>query len=211
MNMERLIPTKCKNRATINYSILKLFKSANIYRFFCVSLYRDDYYHARVTIDELKSITGDKTLSSFTKDFKEYLEIGTYRTNLGNGIKPRHNVYHIPPKEPQHITLSRKFIAIDLDSATKGFFIQLMLLSQFANIEMTKPNIIKELGIDKSTFDKYLRNLLSEFVFMNNGCLVLQTDNILLENDFEGQMILASKYLIGKNPPNVTLNKDKGK
>lgn len=207
--MERLIPTNCKNKATINYSILKQFKSANIYRFFCVSLYRDDYYHARVTLDELKEITGDKTLSSLNKDFKEYLEIGTYRIDLGNGIKPRHSIYHIPAKEPQHITLSRRFIAIDLDSATKGFFIQLMLLSQFANIEMTKPNIIEELGIDKSTYDKYLRNLLSELVYMNDGYLVLHTDNILLENKSEGQKKLASKHLIGKNPPNLTLNKNK--
>ena len=209
--MKRLIPTNCKNKATINYSILKLFKSANIYRFFCVSLYRDYYYHARVTLDELKSITGDKTLSSFNKDFKEYLEIGTYRIDLGNGIKPKHSIYHIPAMELQCITLSRKFIAIDLDSTTKGFFIQLMLLSQFADIEMTKPNIIEKLGIDKSSYDKYLRNLLGELVSVNDKSLVLHTDNILIENDFKSQKKLASKYLIGKNPPNVTLNKNKGK
>ena len=207
--MKRLIPTKCKSRATINYSILKMFKSANIYRFFCVSLYRDDYYHARVTLDELKSITGDKTLSSFNDKFKEHFEITTYRTDLGNGIKPRHNVYHIPAMELQHITLSRRFIAYDLDSTTKGFLIQLMLLSQFTDIEMTKPNIIQELGIDKSTYDKYLCNLLGELVSVNSNCLVLHTDDILLENDFKGQIKLASKHLIGKNPPNITLSFDK--
>ena len=209
--MKRLIPTKCKSRATINYSILKLFKSANIYRFFCVSLYRDDYYYARVTLDELKSITGDKTLSSFNDKFREHFEITTYRTDLGNGIKPKHNVYHIPAMELQHITLSRRFIAYDLDSATKGFFIQLMLLSQFADIEMTKLSIIKELGIDKKTYDKYLRDLLSNFVSVNNNCLILHTDDILLENDFKRQMKLASKHLIGKNPPNVEINRNKGK
>lgn len=209
--MKRLIPTKCKSRATINYSILKLFKSANIYRFFCVSLYRDDYYYARVTLDELKSITGDKTLSSFNDKFREHFEITTYRTDLGNGIKPKHNVYHIPAMELQHITLSRRFIAYDLDSATKGFFIQLMLLSQFADIEMTKLSIIKELGIDKKTYDKYLRDLLSNFVSVNNNSLILHTDDILLENDFKRQMKLASKHLIGKNPPNVEINRNKGK
>lgn len=209
--MERLIPTKCKSKATINYSILKLFKSANIYRFFCVSLYRDDYYYARVTLDELKSITGDKTLSSFNDKFREHFEITTYRTDLGNGIKPKHNVYHIPAMELQHITLSRRFIAYDLDSATKGFFIQLMLLSQFADIEMTKLSIIKELGIDKKTYDKYLRDLLSNFISVNNNCLILHTDDILLENDFKRQMKLASKHLIGKNPPNVEINRNKGK
>lgn len=209
--MKRLIPTKCKSRATINYSILKMFKSANIYRFFCVSLYRDDYYHARVTLDELKSITGDKTLSGFNDKFREHFECNTYRINKSKTMKPRRNVYHIPPIEPQHITLSRRFIAIDLDTTTKGFFIQLILLSQFANIEMTKPNIIQELGIDKSTYDKYLRNLLGELVSVNSNCLVLHTDDILLENDFKGQMKLASKHLIGKNPPNVKINRNKGK
>lgn len=207
--MERLIPTNCKNKATINYSILKLFKSANIYRFFCVSLYRDDYYHARVTLDELKSITGDKTLSGFNDKFREHFECNTYRINKSKTMKPRRNVYHIPPIEPQHITLSRRFIAIDLDTTTKGFFIQLILLSQFANIEMTKPNIIKELRIDKSTYDKYLSDLLSKFVFMNDGYLTLYTEDILLENDFKGQMKLATRHLIGKNPPNVTLSFDK--
>ena len=40
MNMKkRLIPTDCKNRATINYSMLPHFKSANIFRFFCLSLF----------------------------------------------------------------------------------------------------------------------------------------------------------------------------
>lgn len=207
--MERLIPTNCKNKATINYSILKLFKSANIYRFFCVSLYRDDYYHARVTLNELKSITGDKTLSGFNDKFREHFECNTYRINKSKTMKPRRNVYHIPPIEPQHITLSRRFIAIDLDTTTKGFFIQLILLSQFANIEMTKPNIIKELRIDKSTYDKYLSDLLSKFVFMNDGYLTLYTEDILLENDFKGQMKLATRHLIGKNPPNVTLCFDK--
>lgn len=209
--MTRLIPTNCKNKATINYSILKLFKSANIYRFFCVSLYRDDYYYARVTLDELKSITGDKTLSGFNNKFREHFAITTYRTDLGNGIKPRHNVYYIPAMELQHITLSRRFIAIDLDSTTKGFLIQLILLSQFANIEMNKSNIVSALNIDKKTYDKYLRNLLGELVSVNDNCLVLHTDDILLENDFQSQKKLASKHLIGKNPPKVTLNKNKGK
>ena len=45
-----ILPINCKDRATINYSILSLkIKPANIYRFFCLSLSRDDWYNVRIT------------------------------------------------------------------------------------------------------------------------------------------------------------------
>lgn len=61
----------------------------------------------------------------------------------------RRNIYHIPAMEEQCITISNKFALIELDAAIKGFFIQLLLLSQYGNIELIKKNIIKAIGIDK--------------------------------------------------------------
>ena len=73
----------CKSSATVNYSILNRFKPAYIYRFFCLSLSRDDWYNVRITLDELKRTSGDKSLSSFNKKFKEYLDIKPYFVDNG--------------------------------------------------------------------------------------------------------------------------------
>ena len=127
--------------ATVNYSILTKFKSANIYRFFCLSLCRDEWYNVRVTLDDIKKLTGDKSLSKFNNDFREYLDIKPYYIECGFIHKSKRNIYHIPAMEEQCITISNKFALIELDAAIKGFFIQLLLLSQYGNIELIKKNI----------------------------------------------------------------------
>ena len=70
-----ILPKFCRSNATVNYSILNRFKPANIYRFFCLSLSRDDWYNVRITLDELKRTSGGKSVSSFNKKFEEYLDI----------------------------------------------------------------------------------------------------------------------------------------
>lgn len=202
-----LIPQSCHYKATVNYSIINQFKPANIYRFFCISLFRDKYYNVWITLKELAHITRDNTLSSFNKTFKDFLEIKTYREDKGGDIKPKRNVYHIPAKEPLHITLHRRFVIIELSSAVKGFLIQLILLSKFAYIDLTKGNIIESLGVDKKTFGKYTIDLIAEGLLSLKGdYLILHTENILLENDYKGQKKLASKHILGKVPPKITLN-----
>ena len=62
-----ILPKFCRSNATVNYSILNRFKPANIYRFFCLSLSRDDWYNVRITLDELKRTSGGKSVSSFNK------------------------------------------------------------------------------------------------------------------------------------------------
>ena len=125
-----ILPKFCKSSATVNYSILNRFKPAYIYRFFCLSLSRDDWYNVRITLDELKRTSGDKSLSSFNKKFKEYLDIKPYFVDNGFYYPTRRNIYHIPAMEEQCITISNKFALIELDAAIKGFFIQLLLLTQ---------------------------------------------------------------------------------
>ena len=188
-----ILPQFCRSNATVNYSILNRFKPANIYRFFCLSLSRDDWYNVRITLDELKRTSGGKSVSSFNKIFQEYLDIKPYFVDNGFYYLTRRNIYHIPAMEEQCITISNKFALIELDTASKGFFIQLLLLSQYGNIELIKKNIIKAIRIDKKTYDKYIIELVGADLVSITTPLTLHTENILLENDFSKQKKLPTK------------------
>ena len=188
-----ILPKFCKSNATVNYSILNRFKPAYIYRFFCLSLSRDDWYNVRITLDELKRTSGDKSLSSFNKIFKEYLDIKPYWVDNGFYYLTRRNIYHIPAMEEQCITISNKFALIELDAAIKGFFIQLLLLSRCGNVELTKANILKAIKIDEDTYEKYIIELAVVDLLLFGNPLILHTENILLENDFSKQKKLPTK------------------
>ena len=95
--------------------------------------------------------------------------------------------------EEQCITISNKFALIELDAAIKGFFIQLLLLSQYGNIKLIKKNIIKAIRIDKKTYDKYIIELVGADLVSITTPLILHTENILLENDFSKQKKLPTK------------------
>lgn len=188
-----LLPVNCKNQATVNYSILNRFKPAYIYRFFCLSLSRDDWYNVRITLDELKRTSGGKSVSSFNKKFEEYLDIKPYFVDNGYYYLTRRNIYHIPAMEEQCITISNKFALIELDAAIKGFFIQLLLLSRCGNVELTKANILKAIKIDEDTYEKYIIELAVVDLLLFGNPLILHTENILLENDFSKQKKLPTK------------------
>ena len=128
------ISTNYQRTATVNYSILTKFKSANIYRFFCLSLCRDEWYNVRVTLDDIKKLTGDKSLSKFNNDFREYLDIKPYYIECGFIYKSKRNIYHIPAMEEKCIKISRDLLSYEQPVAVKGFFIQLILLSVFSDI-----------------------------------------------------------------------------
>lgn len=188
-----ILPQFCRSNATVNYSILNRFKPANIYRFFCLSLSRDDWYNVRITLDELKRTSGGKSVSSFNKKFEEYLDIKPYFVDNGFYYPTRRNIYHIPAMEEQCITISNKFALIELDAAIKGFFIQLLLLSRCGNIELTKANILKAIKIDEDTYEKYIIELAVVDLLLFGNPLILHTENILLENDFSKQKKLPKK------------------
>lgn len=188
-----ILPKFCRSNATVNYSILNRFKPANIYRFFCLSLSRDDWYNVRITLDELKRTSGGKSVSSFNKKFEEYLDIKPYFVDNGFYYLTRRNIYHIPAMEEQCITISNKFALIELDAAIKGFFIQLLLLSRCGNVELTKANILKAIKIDEDTYEKYIIELAVVDLLLFGNPLILHTENILLENDFSKQKKLPTK------------------
>ena len=188
-----ILPQFCRSNATVNYSILNRFKPATIYRFFCLSLSRDDWYNVRITLDELKRTSGGKSVSSFNKKFEEYLDIKPYFVDNGYYYLTRRNIYHIPAMEEQCITISNKFALIELDAAIKGFFIQLLLLSRCGNVELTKANILKAIKIDEDTYEKYIIELAVVDLLLFGNPLILHTENILLENDFSKQKKLPTK------------------
>lgn len=185
--MKIIPPINCQQSATVNYSILTLFKPANIYRFFCLSLCRDEWYNVRITLDALKGMTGERSLSNFNNDFREYLEIKPYFINNGFRYATKRNIYHIPVMEKECITISQKFLMYELNTAVKGFFIQLMLLSQFSGMASNRQNIVPALNMDRKTYDKYLNALQIAELVTNGSVLTLHTDGILLENDFSMQ------------------------
>ncbi len=210
--MKTKLLTSCRNNATINFSMINKFKPAYIYRFYCLSLCRDEWYNVRITLDELKTMTGDRSVSGFNDKFREFLDIKSYYVDNGFAYKTRRNVYHIPPMETECITLSNKFVIIDLDATVKGFFIQLILLSKYADIELTKDNIIKTLKIDRKTYDKYVSELLNnKLVSYNEGKLILHTDGILLENDYKRQKKLSQIKQDCNVLPNITLSSSNNK
>lgn len=185
--MNILTPINCQQSATVNYSIITKFKPANIYRFFCLSLCRDEWYYVKITLDTLKRMTGEKSLSKFNNDFREYLEIKPYFVNNGFKYATRRNIYHVPIMEKECITISKDFLMYELNTAVKGFFIQLMLLSQFSGMALNRQNIVSALNMDKKTYDKYLNDLQIAELVTNGRVLTLHTDGILLENDFNMQ------------------------
>lgn len=205
--MMNILPVNCQHAASINYSILdNEFKPANIYRFFCISLYRDDWYYVRVTLDDIKKLTGDKSLRKFNDDFREYLEIKMYYLDKGYAYKTKRNLYHIPAMEKECITISKNFLMYELNAAVKGFFIQLILLFMFSDITLEKKNITSTLNMDKDTYDKYLYALRDAGLVTDGRVLVLHTDGILLENDYSEQKKLArGQSLNMKDTPKVEI------
>ena len=61
--------SKRQDYATINKSIVDKLNPPNLYRFFCLSLYRNDYYKVRWRIKDLAKRTGEEetALKNFNK------------------------------------------------------------------------------------------------------------------------------------------------
>lgn len=205
--MPRLIPTVGWNRATVNYSMITRFKPAYIFRFFCLSLFRDEYYYVRITLSELRDLTGDKSLNDFNDKFREFLQIKSYYEDNGFEYKTRHNLYRVPPMELECVTFSRRLVGLNLDAVYIGFFMQLVLISKFANIELTRPKITKLLHMDGKTYDKYVSELLGELLSIKDGKLILKGEEYILESNFKDQRKSSRKDLEVKFVPQFIFKK----
>ena len=117
--------------ATINKSIVDKLNPPNLYRFFCLSLYRNDYYKVRWRIKDLAKRTGEKetALKNFNKDIEAVLVRKRYPVPINHPIYDftMRSLYCIPPIDhPNFITLSHLFMKVDLNIKVKGYYIKLL-------------------------------------------------------------------------------------
>jgi len=115
-----------------------------LYRFFCLSLYRNDYYKVRWRIKDLAKRTGEKedALKNFNKDIEAVLIRKRYREAINHPLIEfvMRSIYCIPPIEhPNFITLSCLFMTVDLNIKVKGYYIKLLLIAENNKILLT-PN-----------------------------------------------------------------------
>jgi len=182
--------SKYNKEATINYSMINKFKCENLYRFYCLSLFRDVFYYARPTLKDISILTKEKesSLKNFNKKYDEVCQRSIYYIDKNYGYGTKRSLYYIPAMEIQCITISNKIVHIDLGIKEKGYFIKLMLLSTFSDKQLSKSNIINELGMDKKTIDKYNINLKNAgLIDYKKDYIILHTDGILMRNDFKNQ------------------------
>ena len=117
--------------ATINKSIVDKLNPPNLYRFFCLSLYRNDYYKVRWRIKDLAKRTGEEetALKNFNKDIEAVLVRKRYREDINHPLIEftMRSLYCIPPIDrPNFITLSHLFMKVDLNIKVKGYYIKLL-------------------------------------------------------------------------------------
>ena len=57
--------------------MLNALNEPDLYRFFCLSLYRNSYYNVRLRIEDIAKITGEKesTLKNFNKSMSTIIRI----------------------------------------------------------------------------------------------------------------------------------------
>ena len=179
--------------ATINKSIVDKLNPPNLYRFFCLSLYRNDYYKVRWRIKDLAKRTGEEetALKNFNKDIEAVLVRKRYREDINHPLIEftMRSLYCIPPIErPNFITLSHLFMKVDLDIKVKGYYIKLLLIAEDNKILLTSNRLAEKLRMGKKNIESYNLDLYNAGLlkFIPNG-LELTPKELLLDNDIAKQ------------------------
>ena len=179
--------------ATINKSIVDKLNPPNLYRFFCLSLYRNDYYKVRWRIKDLAKCTGEKetALKNFNKDIEAVLVRKRYPVPINHPIYDFtiRSLYCIPPIEhPNFITLSHFFMKVDLDVKVKGYYIKLLLIAEDNKILLTSNKLAEKLKMGKKSVESYNLDLYNAGLlkFIPNG-FELTPKELLLDNDIAKQ------------------------
>ena len=179
--------------ATINKSIVDKLNPPNMYRFFCLSLYRNDYYKVRWRIKDLAKRTGEEetALKNFNKDIEAVLVRKRYPVPINHPIYDftMRSLYCIPPIEhPNFITLSHLFMKVDLDIKVKGYYIKLLLIAEDNKILLTSNKLAEKLKMGKKNIESYNLDLYNAGLlkFIPNG-LELTPKELLLDNDIAKQ------------------------
>lgn len=179
--------------ATINKSIVDKLNPPNLYRFFCLSLYRNDYYKVRWRIKDLAKRTGEEetALKNFNKDIEAVLVRKRYPVPINHPIYDftMRSLYCIPPIErPNFITLSHLFMKVDLDIKVKGYYIKLLLIAEDNKILLTSNKLAEKLRMGKKNIESYNLDLYNAGLlkFIPNG-FELTPKELLLDNDIAKQ------------------------
>ena len=179
--------------ATINKSIVDKLNPPNLYRFFCLSLYRNDYYKVRWRIKDLAKRTGEKedALKNFNKDIEAVLIRKRYREAINHPLIEfvMRSIYCIPPIEhPNFITLSHLFMKMDLDIKVKGYYIKLLLIAEDNKILLTPNKLADKLGMGKKNVESYNLDLYNAGLlkYLPYG-FELTPNELLLDNDIAKQ------------------------
>ena len=179
--------------ATINKSIVDKLNPPNLYRFFCLSLYRNDYYKVRWRIKDLAKRTGEEetALKNFNKDIEAVLVRKRYREDINHPLIEftMRSLYCIPPIDrPNFITLSYLFMKVNLDIKVKGYYIKLLLIAEDNKILLSSNKLANKLGMGKKNVESYNLDLYNAGLlkFIPNG-LELTPKELLLDNDIAKQ------------------------
>ena len=179
--------------ATINKSIIDKLNPPNLYRFFCLSLYRNDYYKVRWRIKDLAKRTGEKesALKNFNKDIEAVLVRKRYKEAINHPSVEftMRSLYCIPPiEQPNFITLSHLFMKVDLDIKVKGYYIKLLLIAEDSKILLTPNKLADKLGVGKNSVENYNLDLYNAGLlkYLPYG-FELTPNELLLDNDIAKQ------------------------
>ena len=179
--------------ATINKSIVDKLNPPNLYRFFCLSLYRNDYYKVRWRIKDLAKRTGEEetALKKFNKDIEAVLVRKRYREDINHPLIEftMRSLYCIPPIDhPNFITLSYLFMKVNLDIKVKGYYIKLLLIAEDNNILLSSNKLADKLGMGKKNIESYNLDLYGAGLlkYLPKG-IELTPKELLLDNDIAKQ------------------------
>ena len=179
--------------ATINKSIVDKLNPPNMYRFFCLSLYRNDYYKVRWRIKDLAKRTGEEetALKNFNKDIEAVLIRKRYREAINHPLIDftMRSLYCIPPIDrPNFITLSYLFMKVNLDIKVKGYYIKLLLIAEDNKILLSSNKLADKLGMGKKNIESYNLDLYGAGLlkYLPKG-IELTPKELLLNNDIAKQ------------------------
>ena len=175
--------------ATINKSMLNTLNEPDIYRFFCLSLYRNSYYNVRLRIKDIAKVTGEKesTLRNFNKNMDAVLIRKRYPAPINHPVYEftMRSLNQIPAIDYKgFITLSHKFTQVRLSVKVKGYYIKLLLIAEDNTVPLTNIGIADKLGLSKNTVFKYNIELLKAGLLkLFPDRLELTPKELLLSND----------------------------
>lgn len=179
--------------ATINKSIVDKLNPPNLYRFFCLSLYRNDYYKVRWRIKDLAKRTGEEetALKKFNKDIEAVLVRKRYREDINHPLIEftMRSLYCIPPIDhPNFITLSYLFMKVNLDIKVKGYYIKFLLIAEDNKILLSSNKLADKLGMGKKNIESYNLDLYGAGLlkYLPKG-IELTPKELLLDNDIAKQ------------------------